>query len=152
MLRFLTITIFVVTLGMAGVLYKIKYDTRSLQLETVQLQQKIAVEQQQLAVLKAEWSILTQPQRIEALAKSIGLKPLSPKQIISFRDLDNLPVNNAVPFAHLKQENTLEYGERRGLAKRTSHEALADHEEFSQMDELIGNVVLTESSEVTNAN
>lgn len=146
MLRFLTITIFVVTLGMAGVLYKIKYDTRSLQLETVQLQQKIAVERQQLAVLKAEWSILTQPQRIEALAKSIGLKPLSPKQIISFRDLDNLPVNNSVPFAHLKD------GEKEGLAKRTSHEVVADREEFSQMDELIGNIVLTESSEVTNAN
>lgn len=91
MLRFLTIAIFIATLGMAGVLYKIKYDTRSLQLDSVRLRQDIAVEKQQLAVLKAEWSILTQPARIEKLAQSLKLKQLTPKQIISSRDVDGLP-------------------------------------------------------------
>ncbi|CAN0539855.1 unnamed protein product, partial [Scytosiphon promiscuus] len=83
MLRFLTIAIFIATLGMAGVLYKIKYDTRSLQLDSVRLRQDIAVEKQQLAVLKAEWSILTQPARVEKRAQSLKLKQLTPKQIIS---------------------------------------------------------------------
>lgn len=91
MLRILTIAIFIATLGMAGVLYKIKYDTRSLQLDSVRLRQDIAVEKQQLAVLKAEWSILTQPARIEKLAQSLKLKQLAPKQIISSRDVDGLP-------------------------------------------------------------
>ena len=102
MLRILTMAVFAVTLCMAGVLYKIKYDTRSLQFETVQLRKKIALERQQLAVLKAEWSILTQPKRVEELAKTIGLKPLSPTQILSFKDLNDLPQSSHVPFAALK--------------------------------------------------
>lgn len=140
MLRFLTVTIFVVTLCMAGVLYKIKYDTRSLQLEAVQLRKEIALERQRLAVLKAEWSILTRPKRIEQLARSIGLQPLSPKQIISYRDLDNLPENQHVPFAALKTKS----------AVRTHHEhdnSLSEKEEFSQIDRLIGSVVLLDNSE-----
>ena len=91
MLRILTVCVFAVTLGVAGVLYKIKYDTRSLQREMVLLRQQIAAERQQLAVLKAEWSYLTHPSRLARYATSFGLVSLAPKQIISFRDLDDLP-------------------------------------------------------------
>lgn len=143
MLRFLTVPIFCVTLCMAGVLYKIKYDTRSLQLEAVQLRKEIALERQRLAVLKAEWSILTRPERIEQLAGSIGLKPLSPKQIISFRELDALPENEHVPFASLKATPVSDRSQiDAGLMKR---------EEFSQIDRLIGSVVTSNSEEGSDA-
>ncbi len=143
MLRFLTVPIFCVTLCMAGVLYKIKYDTRSLQLEAVQLRKEIALERQRLAVLKAEWSILTRPKRIEQLADSIGLKPLSPKQIISLRDLDALPENKHVPFASLKVTPT---------SQRTQiDEGLMKREEFSQIDRLISSVVTPNNEEISNA-
>ncbi len=148
MLRILTVAIFCVTLCMAGVLYKIKYDTRSLQLEAVQLRQNIALERQRLAVLKAEWSILTRPKRIEQLASSIGLQPLSPKQIISYRDLNNLPENQHVPFAALKIKSTLNMSEKVSSDGLKSDEmGLVDREEFSQIDRLIGSVVLLENQE-----
>ena len=87
MLRIITVTVFVATLGVTAILYKLKYDTRSLQLEAVELRRQIEAERAQLAVLKAEWSVLTQPQRIDRLAGEMGLKPLDPKQIINFSDL-----------------------------------------------------------------
>lgn len=101
MLRIMTFAFFIATLGMAGVLFKIKYDTRSLQLEMVQLRQQISVERQQVAVLKAEWSILTTPKRIDKIARQIGLIPLAPEQIISFRDLEALPMDHSRPFASM---------------------------------------------------
>ncbi len=152
MLRILTVAIFFVTLCMAGVLYKIKYDSRSLQLEAVQLRQKIALERQRLAVLKAEWSILTQPKRIEQLANSIGLQPLSPKQIISYRDLNNLPENQHVPFAALKTRASANLNvklSKDGLGN--DEPGLVDEEEFSQIDRLIGSVVAEGKGEVSDA-
>ncbi|GJM03972.1 MAG: hypothetical protein DHS20C08_24730 [Rhodomicrobium sp.] len=91
MLRIITIVVFVATLSVTAVLYKLKYDTRSLQLTAVELRRQIDAERSQLAVLKAEWSVLTQPARIDQLASELGLKPLSPKQIISFRELNDVP-------------------------------------------------------------
>lgn len=92
MLRVLTITVFVATLAVVGVLYKLKYDTRALQLQTVHLRKQIDMERSQVAVLKAEWSVLTQPERIDRFADDLGLKPLSPRQIISFHNLDAIPL------------------------------------------------------------
>ncbi len=101
MLRFLTSLVFVATLCVAGVLYKIKYDARGLQREAVELRKQIAVERQQLAVLKAEWSILTHPARIDQFARELGLAPLSPQQILSFRDLDALPLRPGEALASI---------------------------------------------------
>lgn len=99
MLRIITVTVFVATLGVTAILYKLKYDTRSLQLEAVELRRQIEAERAQLAVLKAEWSVLTQPQRIDRLAGEMGLKPLDPKQIINFSDLKSLPYRAGKPVA-----------------------------------------------------
>lgn len=93
MLRVLTITVFVATLCVAGVLYKLKYDTRALQLQTVHLRKQIEMERSQVAVLRAEWSVLTQPERIDRFAHDLGLEPLSPRQIISFHNLDAIPLS-----------------------------------------------------------
>lgn len=99
MLRFLTVSVFAATLGVVGILYKIKYDTRSLQREAVALTKQINRERQQLAVLRAEWSILTHPARVSQLAENFELKPLDPQQIISFRDIDALPFKAPPPLA-----------------------------------------------------
>lgn len=99
MLRVLTITVFVATLCVAGVLYKLKYDTRALQLQTVHLRKQIEMERSQVAVLKAEWSVLTQPERIDRFAHDLGLEPLSPRQIISFHNLDAIPLTKPKSMA-----------------------------------------------------
>lgn len=99
MLRILTIAVFVATLSVTAVLYKLKYETRSLQLSAVELRRQIEAERAQLAVLKAEWSVLTQPARIDQLAGELGLKPLSPKQIVTSRELDGLARQPSKPVA-----------------------------------------------------
>lgn len=105
MLRFLTICVLAATLGVAGVLYKIKYDTRRLQGEAMMLSKQIANERRQLAVLKAEWSYLTRPGQIEGLAKSLDMAPLSPQQILSQRELDNLPLKAGKRLAKVQKLN-----------------------------------------------
>ena len=127
MLRFLTGLVFVATLCVAGVLYKIKYDARGLQHEAVALRKQIAVERQQLAVLKAEWSILTHPARIDQFARELGLAPLSPKQILSFRDLDALPFRPGKSLASL--------GERQNSGFVRKDEITKALDRFSEMGE-----------------
>ena len=117
MLRFLTGLVFVATLCVAGVLYKIKYDARGLQREAVELRKQIAVERQQLAVLKAEWSILTHPARIDQFARELGLAPLSPQQILSFRDLDALPFRPGKSLASLGERQNSGFVRKDDIAK-----------------------------------
>ena len=92
MLRILTILAFMATLGMAGVVYKLKYETRALQLQAAELRRDIRDERNQLAVTKAEWSIVTTPALVEETARKIGLRPLKANQIITLRELDALPL------------------------------------------------------------
>jgi hypothetical protein len=95
---------------------------------------------------------LTQPKRIEQLANSIGLQPLSPKQIISYRDLNNLPENQHVPFAALKTRASANLKvklSKDGLGN--DEPGLVDEEEFSQIDRLIGSVVAEGKGEVSDA-
>ena len=113
MLRLLTVTVFAATLVVTGVLYKLKYDTRALQLETVQLRQQIEAERDQVAVLKAEWSMLTQPERVDLFADSLGLKPLSPKQIVSFHDIDSIPLRDDGSVSASRQD----FGKDQGNGK-----------------------------------
>ena len=117
MLRFLTGLVFVATLCVAGVLYKIKYDARGLQREVVTLRKQIAVERQQLAVLKAEWSILTHPARIDQFARELGLAPLSPQQILSFRDLDVLPLRPGQSLASIGERHNNGFVRKDDIAK-----------------------------------
>ncbi len=92
MLRIITVCVFVASLFVAGVLYKIKYDTRALQREAYSLRKAIKNEQKQLAIVKAEWSFLTRPQEVDRFARSLSLEPLEARQIVSFQDLDQLPM------------------------------------------------------------
>ncbi len=117
MLRLLTGCILAATLGVAGVLYKIKYDTRSLQREAMLLRRDIVNEQRQLAILKAEWSFQTRSAKIDQFASDLGLKPLEPQQILSFRDLDSLPLSKRKRVASARSISA-----RVGTAPDTSDE------------------------------
>ena len=92
MLRIITVCVFAASLVVAGVLYKIKYDTRALQREAYSLRKAIKNEQKQLAIVKAELSFLMRPQEVDRLARSLSLKPLEATQILSFQDLEQLPM------------------------------------------------------------
>lgn len=123
MLRILTVLALMATLGMAGVVYKLKYETRELQLRAAKLRQQIVAERSQVAVLKAEWSIFTKPERIDKFARKLGLSPLEAPQIISPRDIDSLPFNKGVEEAHIRGVKVINFTETGSQKARLSGQA-----------------------------
>lgn len=94
MIRIVNIVVLAITVMFAFGLYKLKYNTSISEDQLVQLQHDIEQEQRALRVLKAEWSHLNRPERIQALAaRHLELKPLDPSQILEFKDIPFSPVD-----------------------------------------------------------
>jgi cell division protein FtsL len=69
------------TLASAFLLYGINYDTRLLD-DRVQAQEReIERARSDIAVLKAERAHLARPERIEPMARALGLRPASERQL-----------------------------------------------------------------------
>ena len=86
--RFLTALGLIGTVVVVFVLYAIKHDTRLLDQRVRQLERMVDRSETDVAILRAEWSHLTQPERIERLArKYLGFRPLSPAQYGKVADI-----------------------------------------------------------------
>jgi cell division protein FtsL len=63
--------------------YQIKYDSQVKQSELSKIENRISAELQGIKVARAEWSYLTQPDRLQALASQhLDLDPVNPGQIV----------------------------------------------------------------------
>jgi cell division protein FtsL len=84
MLRFFNICLSLALVVLAYVIYQVKYDTRSLDVDIASLSKDIEAERDSVAVLRAEWSLLNRPERIERLAeKYLDLAPPKPQQTLA---------------------------------------------------------------------
>ncbi len=93
MVRFLNLLAVLALIGSAIYAYSIKYQTIFHAERIVKLKHEIKAEQDELATLRAEWSHLTRPERIQALAdKFLDLQPTGLRQIVS---ADALPARTA---------------------------------------------------------
>ena len=103
MLRFVNICLVLGLVALAYVIYQVKYEARALDEEILSLGKKIDEERDALAVLRAEWSLLNRPERIERLArKHLKLAPAQPRQIVTLdkvtnRDFDRARLEVAAP-------------------------------------------------------
>ena len=94
MLRFVNVCLVLGLVALAYVIYQVKYEARALDEEIVSLGKQVDQERDALAVLRAEWSLLNRPERIERLAqKYLKLAPTQPRQLVtvdtvSDRDFD----------------------------------------------------------------
>ena len=94
MLRFVNVCLVLGLVALAYVIYQVKYEARALDEEIASLGKQIDEERDALAVLRAEWSLLNRPERIERLAqKYLKLAPAQPRQLVtvdsvSDRDFD----------------------------------------------------------------
>jgi cell division protein FtsL len=101
MLRLVNICLFLGLVALAYVIYQVKYEARGLDEEIASLANNIESERDGVAVLRAEWSMLNRPERIERLAKKyLNLAPATPQQLLTLdtvtpRDLENAPVLTA---------------------------------------------------------
>jgi cell division protein FtsL len=87
----------VLWMGLAGAvgfgLFQLKHEVQALEDEMFRLNRNIVAEQQAIHVLKAEWSYINQPQRLQALAaRHLDLLPMKPAQLGGLADL---PVRGA---------------------------------------------------------
>jgi cell division protein FtsL len=88
MIRVLNIVLVVAVIALSIGLYDIKYRAEAAEKRANQIERDIASEQEGIRVLRAEWSYLNQPERLQELAKRYTtLEPLKAAQIGSFADV-----------------------------------------------------------------
>src|SRR6476646_10326866 len=99
MLRFVNICLVLALVALAYVIYEGKYEARALDEDIGGLRKDIETERDAVAVLRAEWSLLNRPERIERLAeKHLKLAPARPQQLVT---LDTVSDND---FEHARVE------------------------------------------------
>ena len=88
MLRIFNAFLVLCALGSAFVLYSLEHQMRATEREIAKIRTAIVDEREAIKLLNAEWSNLTQPSRLQALAESqLGLKPIKPDQVVSEDEL-----------------------------------------------------------------
>jgi cell division protein FtsL len=103
MLRFFNICLCLALVVLAYVIYQVKYDTRTFDVDIASLSKEIEAERDSVAVLRAEWSLLNRPERIERLAqKYLDLAPPKPRQMLALEtaspgDLERASAELAAP-------------------------------------------------------
>lgn len=101
MFRTSDIVLIAVMVSAAAMTYKIKRDAED-QLDMVRkLQAQIRTEEDTIELLKADWSLLTQPSRLQRLAEAyqaqLELEPVDAHQIVGLADLPMKPVETSDP-------------------------------------------------------
>jgi hypothetical protein len=92
MIRTLDVIMIGVLIAGAGYTFKVKHDAEQAVARVESLETRIRLEREAIDILKADWSLLTSPDRLEALIQrhreELGLEPLSPRQIVT---VDKVP-------------------------------------------------------------
>ena len=77
-------------LGGTGAVYSTKYDARAAAKRLSELRHDIAQEEEKISVLRAEWSLLNQPSRLEDLSsRFLAMQPMGVEQLSR---IDDLPI------------------------------------------------------------
>ena len=96
MFRTSDIVLIAIMVSAAAMTYKIKSDAEAQQAQVHRLQAQIHTEEDTIDLLKADWSLLTQPARLQKLAElykaQLGLEPTDAHQIVSLDDIPVRPV------------------------------------------------------------
>ena len=88
MLKLANFTLVLVTLGTASVLYNLEHTTRGQERTIAKAKAEMVDSAEAIKLLKAEWSSLTRPERVQLLAEQhLGMKRLEPDQIVSSAEL-----------------------------------------------------------------
>ncbi len=98
MIRWLQIVCVVAAAGSAVFVFQVKYRAEAVAERAAQLQRDLDQEKETQSLLAAEWSMLIQPARVQALVERhndiLKLEPLDPKQITR---IENLPMRPTGP-------------------------------------------------------
>jgi len=100
LLKHTTVLCLVLAVGLALVLFFVKYEVQSLERELSEINRVLAEDRKAVHVLKAEWSHLTDPDRLRRLAqRHLEIVPVEPSQLGTLTDIDSLPPRPQKPGA-----------------------------------------------------
>ena len=92
MLRTFDIVLIGMMIAAAAVTYKIKHDAEKQMSQVSKLERRINDERDTIDLLRADWSLLTQPNRLQKLVETfqgqLGLQQMEAQQIVN---IDELP-------------------------------------------------------------
>jgi cell division protein FtsL len=93
--RTVNLLLLLAALASAFALYALKYETRRLELSVQAQERAVQKLEGDIKVLKAEYAHLARPERIEPLARGLGLTALTSRQYLRLdtpqRDREQLP-------------------------------------------------------------
>jgi cell division protein FtsL len=99
-MRLLSLLAFGFLSGLVILIYDMKFETRRLDEQAAQLERAIEDEKDNIALMRAEWSHVTRPDRIETLAREVlKLEPAKPDQLITHRDFMEMLGRRPIPSA-----------------------------------------------------
>ncbi len=105
--------------ALSFVIYQQKYESKDMEARAGELRRAIGGERDAVAVLRAEWSHLNRPKRIERLArKHLGLKPLKASQILTVRQYAEIRQPTPAEVAARMLGRVAQPGSRRQAALR----------------------------------
>ena len=106
MIRLINICVIAALFVAAAYVYKIKFESTQRVEQVAKLRTEIRREHDAIAALRAEWSRLDSPARIQGLAKRhLALKPIEQRQ---FDRLDQLPELGDTPTASITPPKKIE--------------------------------------------
>ena len=115
MIRTTDIALFTLMIAAAAGTYKIKAEANQKQREIVRIEQQIAFEEDTIDLLEADWSMLTQPDRLQKLvekhAGELALQPIEARQVVSVSDV---PEKGAVPDEDVIAETIAKMAKEKG--------------------------------------
>jgi cell division protein FtsL len=99
-MRLLSLLAFGFLVGLIILIYNMKFETGQLEGRAAQLERAISEEKDNVSLMRAEWSHVTRPDRIETLARDIlKLEPAKPEQLITRHDFMDLLARRPIPSA-----------------------------------------------------
>lgn len=107
MIRPATVALLVVAVLAGGLLFHVSYGAGTLKERLTLLNQQIEADTDEMHVLRAEWSYLNEPARLEELSRkhNLGLEPISASQVVK---LEMLRVRQSTVVATITEQPLIE--------------------------------------------
>jgi hypothetical protein len=117
MIRTTDIALFTLMIAAAAGTYKIKAEANGKQNEIRRIEKQIAYEEDTIDLLEADWSMLTQPERLQRLvekhAGELSLQPIEAHQVVSVKDI---PQKGVAPDDDVIAETIAKMAKEKGAA------------------------------------
>lgn len=99
MLKRPTFWFMTLSLCVGMVLFRIKYEVIALEQHNIRVKSDIQLNKSAIHILKAEWTHLNDPKRLQNLSQKYlnALKPVTSIQLITFQDMTSSPKNEPIP-------------------------------------------------------